>query len=350
MYNRKQVVLTTMEEDFRNIGLLPEEELSEESHELSEVDDPKGPRDVPSPDPNTLPGLDDRWGSKAGRHKYAKQPKPALSPEDYDDHDDPDEAGSTQDKPAERRFGKRGRSGDGHEQGLEKNTKYDVLKKRILGKPKGVYQDDGEDPEVAQGLSVTSRIGGMRQESRYTATASELLNEVNEILKGAQASEDLDSLREGFALVAENAALLADRLEDIHEHYDVEGAIQEMEELAENAIDAYEITEMQISKEDDIKKSIKKGFRQAEEVEEELQEGVEVTENLKEVFKDFTLNLMDVVEAYDGTISEMAEEDEEELEGYEDEDEYEEDHQYAGRVSEKLAELRALRDGGSKNA
>jgi hypothetical protein len=54
-----------VEEDFRRIGLLPEKKLDE-------VDDPAKPRDIPSPDPSTLSGLDDSEGEKSAHQAGAK--------------------------------------------------------------------------------------------------------------------------------------------------------------------------------------------------------------------------------------------------------------------------------------
>ena len=60
MIHRYPVHLTTIEEDFKKIGIIPEDQLteshSEEGNELTELDNPQNPRDVPSPDPSTLGG------------------------------------------------------------------------------------------------------------------------------------------------------------------------------------------------------------------------------------------------------------------------------------------------------
>src|ERR1700744_2031268 len=87
MNRYKKVILTTVEEDFRAIGLLPK---------LQESDDPTQPRDIPSPDPSTLAGLDDSEGDKAAHLPGAKQPKPKMGPPpDDSDVMDPDEDGGS---------------------------------------------------------------------------------------------------------------------------------------------------------------------------------------------------------------------------------------------------------------
>ena len=62
MINRKNFVLTTVEEDFKKIGIIPENSLTESS-QLHEMDDPRNPRDIPSPDPSTLGGQMDQSGN-----------------------------------------------------------------------------------------------------------------------------------------------------------------------------------------------------------------------------------------------------------------------------------------------
>ena len=81
-----------MQEDFRAIGLLAEDET------LDEVDNPQNPRDIPSPDPTTMGGLDNSAGAGNSKAKQAcaNQPKPAMSPSKDGDHEDPLQAGGAQ--------------------------------------------------------------------------------------------------------------------------------------------------------------------------------------------------------------------------------------------------------------
>ena len=181
MNRRYPVQLTTIEEDFRAIGLLPKEELHESQEALHEGDDPRSPRDIPSPDPSTLAGNDDSEGSinKNARHKYAKQPRPRIAPSDRDDHEDPMDAGG---KMSSKRAGSYNKKPN-YREGVDGNPKaeypdgYKTLRKRMVDKSKGAHYDGGEDPDVAQGLAPTKRIGGMgkKQESSYVNLAAELV-------------------------------------------------------------------------------------------------------------------------------------------------------------------------------
>lgn len=295
MIHRYPVHLTTLEEDFRNIGLLP-------AKEISEVDDSTMPRDIPSPDPSTLGDLDDSEGSGGARHKYAKQPRPKMTPDESDDHDSPEEAGATQS--GSRRAGKYMPVAHGKEASLE-SVEYKTLKDRLMARAK----DKGHDPAIAQGLDpAENMLGGKRSkmESVGVSRAAQLVNEVEELIAQSQASDSLVNLFNGFNLVAENCALLANRLNDISEHYNVSSAIDMMENLYHSAVEACDIIE---------------GYSNntVESVEDELD-----IDSLNEAFRVMTLSLMDAVEAYDNTLSEMYEMGDDEDDG-EDDDEDEKD-------------------------
>lgn len=288
MIHRYPVHLTTLEEDFRAIGLLP-------GREISEMDDATEPRDIPSPDPSTLHGLDDSEETGGARHKYAKQPRPKMAPDDSDDHDDPLDAGATQH--GAKRAGSYKPVAYGKEASLESvgyPDGYTTLKGKLLDRVK-MLTPTGPEPKIAQGLAPATDTGlgtPKRMESANVSRAAELVGEVEALIAGSQMDEDTNNLSHGFYLIAENCSLLADRLIDIAESYNVDSAIEMIENVYHNAVEAHSIIESS---------------------DEELD-----LASLKEAFRIMTLALMDAVEAYDGTISEMSEDDDED----DDEDEH----------------------------
>ena len=196
-----KVVLSTVEEDFRAIGLLPP---------LTETDDPTVPRDVPSPDPSTLGGLDDSEGDKAAHEAGAKQPKPKMGPADDDAEDsgyDPDEDGGS----AGAQKGGKGKYvkvAGGKEASLRgESAQYTAHPKKIM-KPKG--KNGGSKAVIAKGLAVTKKIGGMEEGRGKFSKAASLIEEVQGLLQSAQIDEEIDELMQGFRLVAEDSALLAE--------------------------------------------------------------------------------------------------------------------------------------------
>ena len=292
MNHNRYKVLTTLEEDFRAIGILPPQSLNE-------LDDSSEPRDIPSPDPSTLAGNDDSEGAGASgaRNKYAKQPRPKMTPKESDDHDDPLEAGATQ-------GGKKGGSykpvAHGKEASLGRNedaemsSSYKTLKQTIMDRAK----DKGKAPAVAQGLPATKEIAGMKKESAHLSRAAELVGEVEALLAGSQMSEDFNNLVHGFDLISENCNLLAGRLNAIAVNYNVDQAIEAMEDLYNSSIEASEILEMKSKKKDDDDDS-----------DDDEEDEEEAMESIKEAFRLMTLQLMDAVEMYDATISESDEDD-----------------------------------------
>lgn len=342
MNHRYPVQLTTIEEDFRAIGLLPQEELRESSGALYEGDDPRNPRDIPSPDPSTLAGNDDSEGSinKNARHKYARQPRPRIAPSDQSDHEDPMDAGG---KMSSKRAGSYNKKPN-YREGVDGNPKseypdgYKTLRKRMVDKSKGAHYDGGEDPAVAQGLAPTKKIGGMG-ESGYMNRAAELVGELDALVHGSQVNEDFDNLGRGFALLGENAALLAERLVDISDDFDIEGAYAAMESLYDSASEAYDIVEMKVTHETDKRAAIANGARVKEEDtgDEELE-----VEDIKDAFRLMTLDLMDAVEAYDAAIAEMVDSDDDEDDD-DDDDEKGKRGKMKESVGDRLAALRAER-------
>ena len=326
MIHKYPVQLTTLEEDFRAIGLLPAEK------ELREVDDSTEPRDIPSPDPSTDTGSD--MQAMPARHRYAKQPKPRMAPDETDDHDDPLEAGATQ-------KGKTKASGYHRVQGGKEATLEDVdtpLKGYTLLKNKIMQRasDMGKPPAVAQGLAPVKDSGlkypKKKVESANVNRAAELVGEVEALLRGSQMGEDARDLAHGFGLIGENCALLAQRLVDIAEHYEVDSAIDAMESLYNGAIEACEIIESAGSAGD---------YEEDEELD---------LDGLKEAFRIMTLSLMDAVEAYDATIAEASEKDDEDDDddddsdddddGEGDDDEGDDDE---GGMAARMAKLKAMK-------
>jgi hypothetical protein len=228
---RHPVVLTSVEEDFRAIGLLPA---------LNESDDPKEPRDIPSPDPSTLDGLDDSEGDKEAETPTARQPKPKMGPDDDDAEEsgyDPDEAGGTQQKAK----GDYKKVPHGKEASMESRMYRKSDKQPMMGNKK----NRGDKVQMAKGLNPTKKIGGMK-ESTTLNKANQLLEEVSGLIKGVQTDEAVDEMLRSFKLVAENAALLSDRLTEISDQYEVEDITSEMEDLSRDAVEMIDIIESEL--------------------------------------------------------------------------------------------------------
>lgn len=279
MIHRYPVALTTLEEDFRSIGLLPD-------RELSEADDAEDPRDIPSPDPSTSTG-----GAPAGgaRHKYAKQPKQKMAPDDGNGGHEPLDAGAARGKSS----GSYKRVA-GNMESVAYPSGYKALKSKIMQNVK----DTGQAPAVAQGLPpVKGGLGKMKPqkiESTHLTRAAELVHELESMVSASQVNEEAENLAHGFALIGENSSLLTDRLIDLAESFDVDDVIAEMETLYANAAEAYSIIES-LTDEDDL-------------------------EDIKEAFKVMTLQLMDAVEKYDITLSEMSDDDDDDDDSDDDDD------------------------------
>lgn len=339
MHHRYPFQLTTMEEDFRNIGLLPQMELTEEVNDLQEVDNPLDPRDIPSPDPSTLGGLDNSGGkiNTKARHATGQQPRPAIAPDEKNDHDDPLDAGSTQKGRSAGGYNKKPNMREGQEEGPDASYGYDqykiIAKKPGMEPTDGKNADTGKKPDVAQGASATRSIGGMK-ESGTLSRAAQLMGEVEALLHGAQTDEDVNQLYRGFNLIGEDAALLADRLTEISDEYHVEHVIEAMEELSNYAIEMLNITEAVDSFEADKKKAIKNGDYMPEDDEDEEVD----LEDIKRVFQAMTLDLMDAVEAYDQVLSEKAKDDDDE--GDDDDDDENEKSPKKKGIKDKMAEMR----------
>jgi hypothetical protein len=329
MIHRYPIQLTTLEEDFRAIGLLP----AKDTREISETDNSNEPRDIPSPDPSTAAGNDDSQPTPA-RHKYAKQLKPKMSP-DGDAPYDPDGDGGSQ---------KSGKSGSyrpvahGKEASIESdeghvNAGYKLLKSKIMKKVK----DTGKAPAVAQGLAPVKSIAGMKKEGANVSRAAELVSEVEALLNGSQMDEEFNGLVQGFDLISTNCSLLANRLVDIAEHYNVDKAITAMESLYNNAIEARGILE---------------DAAKAKEEDEDLD-----LESVKDAFRMMTLTLMDAVEAYDSTISEMKKDDDDDDDDDSDDDSDDDDDDDSdddsdddddddkGGIAARMAKLKAGKKG-----
>jgi hypothetical protein len=229
---RHPVVLTSVEEDFRAIGLLPA---------LNEADDPKEPRDIPSPDPSTLDGLDDSEGDKEAETPTARQPKPKMGPPDDDAEEsgyDPDEAGGTQQKAK----GEYKKVPHGKEASMESKMYRKSDRQPMMANKK----NRGDKIMMAKGLQPVKKIGGMKEESTALNKANKLLEEVSGLIKGVQTDEAVDEMLRSFKLVAENAALLSDRLTEISDQYEVEGITSEMEELSRDAVEMIDIIENEL--------------------------------------------------------------------------------------------------------
>lgn len=231
---RHPVILSSKEDDFRKIGLLPP---------LTESDDPSVPRDIPSPDPATLGGLDDSEGEKSAQSASAKQPKPKMGPAADDSSVmDPDEDGGSA-------GAQKGGSGGGRVAGTKEasiraeSAQYIIAKKQPGLKGKG--KNAGKKPAIAKGLKPVDKKVGMVKESRFSA-ANNLIEEVQGLLRSVEIDEEIDQLLRSFRLVAENSVLLADRLTEISDQYKVEHIVAAMEELSQDAVEALEAVEAEL--------------------------------------------------------------------------------------------------------
>ncbi len=311
---RHPVVLSSFEEDFRKIGLLPA---------LDETDDPTKPRDVPSPDPDTLGGLDDSEGTPSAKTASAKQPKPKMGPPpDDSDAMDPDEDGGSA-------GAQKQKSGATKVQGSKEaslraeSSQYVVTAKQPGLRAKG--KNKGEKPELALGLKPVKKLAGMKAEGRFSAAAV-LIEEVQGLLHSVQIDEEVDQIMRGFRLVAEDAALLADRLTEISDRYKVESLVADMEDLSSDAAEALEAMESEIetldggSEEDEAtvnssdvhEGSDKNGLSDPDVDSDEVYDvpSPAFKEQCEAILQVMTSRLMGVLEAYDGAMDHMAQEDE----------------------------------------
>lgn len=357
---RYPVVLTTVEEDFRKIGILP-------SKALMEVDDPAKPREVPSPDPSTLKGLDDSQGKKDAHTQAAKQPKPKVAP----DEDDAEKSGYEPLEGGGSKGAQKGGKGGYHKVagGKEASIKGEAkegpkpvapLKKHSKDvHPQGKGKNKGQPVKGASGLKPTKKIAGMKQEG-VLGKAATLIEQVQGILHSVQLDEEVDNMMRGFRLVSENAALLADRLTEISHLYETERLVSAMEELSTDAAEALEAVEAEIADGNDegdenaaIANSARVGTDHVEDVEDMDEEDDKKDKNGKwdsekchsievgfkeqsdAVLQHMVKKLMDALEAYDGALDDMGyggEEPQEadaaagaELDAYEGEDEPQDD-------------------------
>lgn len=343
-HNRYPVKLTSLEEDFRAIGLLPQ-------LQLREVDDSTEPRDVPSPAPETE--VDDDMVAMTARHKYAKQPKPRMAPDVMDDHDDPLEAGGTMGKKSKGSYKSVGGSGEASIARLEGSEPkgYQMMKNRIMNGSK-----EGETPAIARGLAPADKKMKVsklvKKESTNMRRSSQLVSEIEALISGNQVSEDYRNLSYGFSLISENCSLLADRLVDLAEHYNVDEAIATMESLYENAIEASKIVKMKADKDsEDMEDTVAKSKNKKDADDDDSEDDDEDTlESIKEAYRLMTLQLLDAVESYDATMSEAkAESDDEDCDDDseedvdDDEDSEEDDSEDDSGIAARMAKLRAAK-------
>lgn len=301
---RYPVVVGTMEEDFRAIGLLPP---------LEETDDPTKPRDIPSPDPDTLAGLDDSEGDDAAHMAGAKQPKPKMGP-DADDAEksgyDPDEDGGSEG--AQKSRGKYEKVAGGKEASLESMQYQTAGKQPMSGKGK----KQGEKTVIAKGLKPVKKLAGMVKEGRYSKVAT-LIEEVGGLLRSVQIDEEVDQLLHSFKLVAENATLLADRLTEISDAFEVEDVIDQMEALSRDAVEAIDIVETELEACDDDDEDaiahssdVNEGKYGSDRNPDETYDipspaFKECKENSEKILNVMVNKLMDALEGYDNALTEM---------------------------------------------
>lgn len=287
-----------MEEDFKKIGLIPNNSLTEEDGNPSK--EPYKARNVPSPDPSTLPGLDDSEGNKSAKSDGAKQPKPKMSPSDDADYDVDEDGGSEG-------AGKKGSGSakvvQGSKEASLKGEAKEMLKKMVLkADPQGKYKKaKAKNPEVNK--VITKGGHPAMEDEEILDRAAAMIEEVEELLSTIAEREELNNLIKGFKLVSENAANLADNLVDMADEYEVEDTIEALEGLAVDAAEVAEVFESVDLEELDM-----------EDDEEDMEEGAEAykprtvkTAKMKkaeDLFRAMVTTLMDALEAYDATIDE----------------------------------------------
>lgn len=354
---RRPVILTTMQEDFRAIGLLAEDEV------LDEVDNPQNPRDIPSPDPSTMSGLDNSagGGNAPAKHDTANQPKPAMAPSDKKDHEDPLQAGGAQ---------KGKLRGAGHKAGdmRETNDKYKDQGGQTL--PKAL--DQGKSPDKAGGLKPVKKHAGM-SEGDFGQTAFEratgLVAEVGEILRGIGVTEEYRAILRGVRLVAENSALLADRLTEISEGFEVDESVSAMEDLSEDAAELYGIIEMNLDGhkgEEEEERAAVRNSKAAQESrgtsDRDPTKPYDIPspafkEQVEEMLGVMVGQFMEHLKAYDDALSEMTKGDDDDKNGDDDKDKNGNDDDNddgngdgngKGRMSSKFDKMREKFRGGKR--
>ena len=305
MMLRRPVILTSMQEDFRKIGLLSEDE------NLDEVDNPEHPRDIPSPDPSAMGGLDNSAGSgnSKAKHGTARQPKPAMSPSDRSDHEDPLAAGGAQ-KGKLRKAGHK--AGD-----MREGDSY----RDAGGQTLPAASDQGRKPDTALGLKPVKKHAGMKVSKSYGENAFDralgILDEVGDIMRGLSIGEEFNHLLRGVRLVSENSALLADRMTEISEVFQVEEAVFAMEELSEDAAELFGLIEMNLdghTGEEEEERAAVRNSRMAQESRSD-RNPTEVydipspafKEHVEEMLGAMVSDFMEHLKAYDTALSAMTE-------------------------------------------
>lgn len=303
---RYPIVLSSMEEDFRKIGLLPE---------LSETDDPTKPRDVPSPDPDTLGGLDDSEGEKSAHMAGAKQPKPKMGP----DADDAEKSGYDPDEDGGGTGAQKGPKGSYSKVAGGKEASVESMQYSAAGKQpmSGKGKKQGEKTVIAKGLKPAKKVAGMMKEGRFTKAAS-LIEEVSGLLRSVQIDEEIDQLLHSFRLVAENAALLSDRLSEISEEFQVDDIVSQMEDLSKDAVEVIDIIENEledvggdeeddeaIAHSSDVQEGKEGSDRNPDEPYDIPSPAFAVKEQSERVLNVMVNKLMDALEGYDNALVEM---------------------------------------------
>lgn len=323
--NYRNFRLTSLEEDFKKIGLIP-------PSRLDETDDPKKPREVSSPDPSTLSGLDDSEGEKSAKQPGAKQPKPKMGPPaDDSEAMDPLEDGGSKgaQKGGKGPYVKVAGGKEASIKGESKHNGYTDAKNQPGLKAKG--KNKGEKPQIAQGLKPTKKVAGMsaggakmEMESKGPLSrAVKLLSETEEIIQGIRTDEHTDEVKRSFRLVSENSALLADRLSEISSLFEVDEHIEEMEELSKDAAEAIDCIEMEIhsgGNDEDEAAAVANSGEAAGETIEDMDEADEKVksdrkpdetydvpspafkEEVESLLQAMVEKLMNVLEAYDGAL------------------------------------------------
>jgi hypothetical protein len=362
MMLRRPVILTTMQEDFRKIGLLSEDEG------LDEVDNPENPRDVQSPDPSTMSGLDNSAGGGNAKAKQsgANQPKPAMAPSDKNDHEDPLQAGGAQ----------RGKNrGAGHKAGdMREMDQYKDQGGQVL--PKAA--DQGKNADKALGLKPVKKHAGMTAGTNksYGESAFDrafgLLDEVGNILRGISTDEDFNHILRGVRLVSENSALLADRMTEISEVFSVDEAVSTLENLSEDAAELYGLIEMNLdghSGEEEEERAAVRNSKVAAESRSDRDPtktydvpSPAFKEQVEEMLGAMVSEFMEHLKAYDGALSEMSkamdgddaddgEDDKKKSKSDDDDDDDGDDDDKGkgkGRMGEKFAAMRTKFRGKSE--
>ena len=223
--------LTSVQEDFVKIGLVPASVLAEEVAVGDHKDhDANNVYDIPSPDPSTLPGLDDSEADKSAQSAKAKQPSPKKSPDDDAEYDVDTDGGAD----GALKGGKYAGPVVGQMEAKEIRKMLDKVK--MAGAQGGKYTK--AKPASKEVADLTTKGGHPALESFQDKLdfVETILGEMENEIVAMEAVENLSDLISAFKLVSENAAMLSNGINGLSEAFEIEESLLSfLEELSEDA-------------------------------------------------------------------------------------------------------------------